>query len=266
MGITDVALNAVSAQAVTAATRGETTFDSTAGYYAKKTPIGCIDKSVRFNDIKVTTGATGTGKEMVYTFCDPSGFKGVSVKTNTLAQNSALYAEAAYTKANRGNVANSWYQVLFSATTTNGPATAAAITTAQAGPISRVWDPILVAQLTQGGMCCDAEYYSANGVGRGTISEVPAISAYDPPLTGGDMSGETSPGDMSPAPSQYSLPTTSSTAATQKANEAKQRKCATHITSMMKMNKAVAKTAAGTQTAPGAFGYDYSAINFPLWK
>merc|ERR1712078_417457 len=201
-------------------------------------------------------------------------------------------------KANRGNVANSWYQVLFSATTTNGPTNAAALTTAQADPISRVWDPILVAQLTQGGMCCDAEYYSANGVGRGTISEVPAISAYDPPLTGGDMSAETSPGDMCPAhskddgystttvgnvnqdnpaetellegqafyvslaPSQYSLPTTSSTAATQKANEAKQRKCATHITSMMKMNKAVAKTAAGTQTAPGAFGYDYSAIHF----
>merc|ERR1711937_257208 len=302
-GITDVALNAVSAQAVTAATRGETTFDSTAGYYAKKTPIGCIDKSVRFNDIKVTaTGATGTGKEMVYTFCDPSGFKGVSVKTNTLAQNKALYEEAAYTKANRGGVANSWYQVLFSATTTNGPTNAAALTTAQADPISRVWDPILVAQLTQGGMCCDAEYYSANGVGRGTVSEVGAISAYDPPLTGGDMSAENSPGVMCPAhskddgystttvgnvnqgnpaetellegqafyvslaPSQYSLPTTSSTAATQKANEAKQRKCATHITSMMKMNKAVAKTAAGTQTAPGAFGYDYSAINFPLWK
>merc|ERR1712224_1138791 len=38
-GITDVALNAVSAQAVTAATRGETTFDSTAGYYAKKHPL-----------------------------------------------------------------------------------------------------------------------------------------------------------------------------------------------------------------------------------
>merc|ERR1712224_297547 len=188
------------------------------------------------------------------------------------------------------------------ATTTNGPANAGAITTAQAGPISRVWDPILVAQLTQGGMCCDAEYYRANGVGRGTVSEVGAISAYDPPLTGGDMSAENSPGVMCPAhskddgystttvgnvnqdnpaetellegqafyvslaPSQYSLPTTSSTAATQKANEAKQRKCATHITSMMKMNKAVAKTAAGTQTAPGAFGYDYSAINFPLWK
>merc|ERR1711959_12126 len=62
-GITGVALYAVSAQDVTAATRGETTFDSTSGYYAKKTPIGCIDKSVRFNDIKVTaTAATGTGK------------------------------------------------------------------------------------------------------------------------------------------------------------------------------------------------------------
>merc|ERR1712072_482991 len=231
------------------------------------------------------TAATGTGKEMVYTFCDPSGFKGVSVATNTLTQNKALYEEAAYTKSSTGGVANSWYQVLFSATTTNGPANAAAITTAQAGPISKVWDPILVAQLTEGGMCCDAEYYSANGVGRGTVSEVGAISAYNPPLTGGDMSAETSPGVMCPAhskddcystttvgnvdqdnpaetellegqafyvslaPSQFSLPTTSTTAAT-------------HITSMMKMSKAVAQTAAGTQTAPGAFGYEYSAINF----
>merc|ERR1712072_1248395 len=83
------------------------------------------------------TAATGTGKEMVYTFCDPSGFKGVSVATNTLTQNKALYEEAAYTKSSMGGVANSWYQVLFSATTTNGPANAAAITTAQAGPISK---------------------------------------------------------------------------------------------------------------------------------
>merc|ERR1712072_174575 len=223
------------------------------------------------------TAATGTGKEMVYTFCDPSGFKGVSVATNTLTQNKALYEEAAYTKSSTGGVANSWYQVLFSATTTNGPANAAAITTAQAGPISKVWDPILVAQLTEGGMCCDAEYYSANGVGRGTVSEVGAISAYNSPLTGGDMSAETSPGVMCPAhskddgystttvgnvdqdnpaetellegqafyvslaPSQFSLPTTSTTAATQKANEAKQKQCATHITSMMKMSKAAAK-------------------------
>merc|ERR1712072_422284 len=117
---------------------------------------------------------------------------------------------------------------------------------------------------TEGGMCCDAEYYSANGVGRGTVSEVGAISAYNPPLTGGDMSAETSPGVMCPAhskddgystttvgnvdqdnpaetellegqafyvslaPSQFSLPTTSTTAATQKANEAKQKQCDAH--------------------------------------
>merc|ERR1712188_224869 len=63
------------------------------------------------------------------------------------------------------------------------------------------------------------------------------------------------------APSQYSLPTTSSTAATQTARAAKQKQCATHITSMMKLNKATAVTAEA-----GKFGHSYSAINFPLWK
>merc|ERR1712025_1146204 len=62
------------------------------------------------------------------------------------------------------------------------------------------------------------------------------------------------------------------------ANEAKQKQCATQITSMMKMNKeaivastgtaptfgaTVAESTAGT---PGKFGYSYSAIDFPLWK
>merc|ERR1712057_36907 len=63
------------------------------------------------------------------------------------------------------------------------------------------------------------------------------------------------------APSQYSLPTTSSTATTQTARTAKQKQCATHITSMMKVNKATAVTAEA-----GKFGHSYSAINFPLWK
>merc|ERR1712182_128987 len=79
-------------------------------------------------------------------------------------------------------------------------------------------------------------------------------------------------------PSQYSLPLTSTTDETQTANEAKQKQCATQITSMMKMNKnekvasdgtaptfgaTVAESTAGT---PGKFGYSYSAIDFPLWK
>merc|ERR1739848_782288 len=147
-----------------------------------------------------------------------------------------------------------------------------------------------------------------------------ASSAFNPPLSGGDMSTEDSPGLMCPAhgsgdgytlkteaaiyatvappmkeylegqafyaalaPSQYSIPTTSTTAATQTANAKKQQKCAEHITSMMKLNKiaesagaqAASGTAVATTTTAGGSGagdsetvftYDYSSINFPLWK
>merc|ERR1711959_276116 len=129
----------------------------------------------------------------------------------------------------------------------------------------------------------------------GTADGMP-VSGFVPPLSGGDMAAEVSPGGMCPAhskgttgsgtvgnaaqtnpamvellegqafyaalaPSQYSLPTTSSTATTQTARAAKQKQCATHITSMMKLNKATAVTAEA-----GKFGHSYSAINFPLWK
>merc|ERR1712072_511442 len=133
---------------------------------------------------------------------------------------------------------------------------------------------------TEGGMCCVAEYYSANGVGRGTVSEVGAISAYNPPLTGGDMSAETSPGVMCPAHSKDDGYSTTTVGNVDQDNPAETEllegqafyaslapsQFSLPITSMMKMSKAVAQTAAGTQTAPGAFGYEYSAINFPLWK
>merc|ERR1711959_246630 len=184
-----------------------------------------------------------------------------------------------------------------------GPANLAAITAITAGTINRVWDPIMAAQLTDGAMCCDALYYGPSGVGRPDIALTTAnenavpVTGYNPPLGGGNMVAEVSPGGMCPvhskstgydddtigsaaqtnpamvellegqafyaslAPSQYSLPTTSTTATTQTAREAKQKQCATHITSMMKLNK---KTA--VEAAAGTFGFSYSAINFPLWK
>merc|ERR1711886_10824 len=163
-----------------------------------------------------------------------------------------------------------------------------------------------------GGMCCDALYYGNEGVGRPTIEGVGPVSDYEPPLAGGDMAAESPVGTMCPmhgsgngyststvgnvnqvnpsetlllegqafyvslAPSPYSLPLTSTTAETQTANEAKQKQCATHITSMMKMSKAVAVESSGTPPSftatestagtPGKFGYSYSAIDFPLWK
>merc|ERR1711977_526600 len=69
------------------------------------------------------------------------------------------------------------------------------------------------------------------------------------------------------APSQYDIPTTSTTAATQTANAKKQKMCAEHITDMMKLSKVAANTpgtgAAGTIST---FANSYSAVEFPLWK
>merc|ERR1739848_836592 len=176
------------------------------------------------------------------------------------------------------------------------------------GKITKVWDPIMAAQLTEGGFCCNALYYSTDGVGRSaytsggtsggvTYKGTGSISSFTPPLSGGNMVGEDSPGGMCPAhskgdgystktdgsaaltnpamvellegqafyaalaPSRYSLPTTSTTATTQAARAAKQRKCADAITSMMKLNKK-----AKVDAAAGAFGFSYSAVEFPLWK
>merc|ERR1712182_195045 len=274
-------------------------------FYKKKTPIGCIGRDVRFSDIEVTIDSS---KKMVYTFCDPSGYKGATLATNTQLYDVNMKATGS------AATAGSYFATVFGTGTTNVPDTTAAITVAQAKQMSRVWDPVMATQLTQGGMCCDALYYGNEGVGRPTIAEVGPVSDYEPPLAGGDMAAESSVGTMCPmhgsgngyststvgnvnqvnpsetlllegqafyvslAPPQYSLPLTSTTAETQTANEAKQEQCATHITSMMKMNKkekvasdgtaptfgaTVAESTAGT---PGKFGYSYSAIDFPLWK
>jgi len=298
---------AVTANEVTAALRGQTEFVTTVDFYKKKTPIGCIGRDVRFSDIEVTIDSS---KKMVYTFCDPSGYKGASLATNTLATNTQLY-DVNMKATGSAATAGSYFATVFGTGTTNVPDTTAAITVAQAKQMSRVWDPVMAAQLTQGGMCCDALYYGNEGVGRPTIEGVGPVSDYEPPLAGGDMAAESPVGTMCPmhgsgngyststvgnvnqvnpsetlllegqafyvslAPSQYSLPLTSTTAETQTANEAKQKQCATHITSMMKMSKAVAVESSGTPPSftgtlstgtPGKFGYDYSAIDFPLWK
>merc|ERR1712078_282468 len=299
---------AVTANEVTAALRGQTEFVTTVDFYKKKTPIGCIGRDVRFSDITV---AIAGSKEMVYTFCDPSGYKGASNPDDSLATNTNLYDSNMKT-AGSGGTAGSYFATVFGTGTTNVPDTTADISEEQAKQMSRVWDPVMAAQLTQGGMCCDALYYGNEGVGRPTIEGVGPVSDYEPPLAGGDMAAESPVGTMCPmhgsgngyststvgnvnqvnpsetlllegqafyvslAPSQYSLPLTSTTAETQTANEAKQKQCATHITSMMKMSKAVAVESSGTPPSftateettgtPGKLGYDYSAIDFPLWK
>merc|ERR1712072_1525870 len=91
---------AVTAAAVTAATRGQNT--NSGADYTKIAPIGCIDASVAFLETKIystmvavtvggTTTAATTGKHMVIKPCDPEGYAGVSKNTNTLAQNLGLY-------------------------------------------------------------------------------------------------------------------------------------------------------------------------------
>merc|ERR1711907_843373 len=248
------------------------------------------------------------------------GYKGAANPDDSLATNTNLYNSNMKTATPSGGSAvpapaGSYFATVFGTGTSAAvPDETAVITEVQAAAMSRVWDPVMAAQLTQGGMCCDALYYGEAGVGRPTIAGVGPVSEFEPPLAGGVMAAESSVGTMCPmhrsgngyststvgnvnqvnpsetlllegqafyvslAPSQYSLPLTSTTAETQTANEAKQKQCATHITSMMKMNKEaiVASTGTaptfaatspfGTAGTPGKFGYSYSAIDFPLWK
>merc|ERR1711937_788432 len=299
---------AVTTGDVTAALRGQTVFDNSADFYKKKTPIGCIGRDVRFSDITVDIAG---GKKMVYTFCDPSGYKGAANPDDSLATNTNLYNSNMKTATPSGGSAvpapaGSYFATVFGTGTSAAvPDETAVITEVQAAEMSRVWDPVMSAQLTQGGMCCDALYYGEAGVGRPTIAGVGPVSEFEPPLAGGVMAAESSVGTMCPmhgsgngyststvgnvnqvnpsetlllegqafyvslAPSQYSLPLTSTTAETQTANEAKQKQCATHITSMMKMSKAVAVESSGTPPSftgtlaestagtPGKFGYSY---------
>merc|ERR1719359_1226530 len=337
----------VSTQKIIAATRGEDAYSATTDY-SKKTPIGCIGPNVFFSDLVIPTGTGGAQlANMIYSFCDPTGMKGVAKSEYNLNQNLFLYANAAGTASTVAPGTNTYFQQVQGIAT--GTATAkptAAVTKAQCGVIQHVWDPIMAAQLTQGAFCCNAEYYGPDGLGRaqpyyqsgntgavanqgialptGVVAPTGTglLSAFNPPLVGGDMSAESSPGDMCPAhgsgngytaktysaiyaqtsppmkellegqafyaalaPSQYSLPTTSTTAATQTARAKKQKKCAEHITSMMKLNKkaeslgamvtnpadntATEATATGSGTSSAAetvFDYSYSSIDFPLWK
>merc|ERR1711862_797471 len=130
---------AVTANEVTAALRGQTEFVTTVDFYKKKTPIGCIGRDVRFSNIEVTIDG---GKKMVYTFCDPSGYKGASNPDDSLATNTNLYDVNMKTA---GSItAGSYFATVFGTGTTgtggtnaNAPDTTAAITVAQAKQMSR---------------------------------------------------------------------------------------------------------------------------------
>merc|ERR1711985_101472 len=100
---------AVTANEVTAALRGQTEFVTTVDFYKKKTPIGCIGRDVRFSNIEVTIAG---GKKMVYTFCDPSGYKGASNPDDSLATNTNLY-DVNMKTAGSGATAGSYFATVF---------------------------------------------------------------------------------------------------------------------------------------------------------
>jgi len=305
--------------AITAATRGEAAYVAGSDY-SKKTPTGCIGPDVYFDNPVAVIQNT---KKMVYTFCNPDGYKGVARSDFTLANNINLYTLPAGTQVNG---VDTYAKTVFGGATkdmttiTNGDAD-----TQEGVNVRHVWDPVMAAQLTDGGFCCAALYYGPDGTGRAqpyfaaagaavnTITGQSAatvrptgtglLSGFVPPLSGGDMTSAVSPGTMCPAhgsgngktaktvanigldnpalkellegqafyaalaPSQYDIPTTSTTAATQTANAKKQRMCAEQITDMMKLSKVAANTpgtgAAGTIST---FANSYSAVEFPLWK
>jgi hypothetical protein len=191
-------------------------------------PIACIDSSVCFNDIIVPSSSAApgalaandalnggvVGNSRCVRLCDPKGAPALpGTAATTYAARKAIYA------TNRISTAT---------TVTNQP------TPAVGSSGSGYWDPITAAQASLGGFCCDAQYYSVDGIGRdvaeyGTIATTPAAasagtsatipdgtgpqnigvqvgfvanSQYTTQPTGGIMAQEVSPGVMCPVSSK----------------------------------------------------------------
>merc|ERR1711904_346314 len=82
--------------AITATTRGESEYVAGSDY-TKKTPTGCIGPNVYFSN---PVAVIANSKKMVYTFCNPDGYKGVARSDFTLANNINLYTLPAGTQVN----------------------------------------------------------------------------------------------------------------------------------------------------------------------
>merc|ERR1711959_737384 len=247
------------------------------------TPTACIGPDVIFNDVPNSGTATGVGGANAaaeapafgVALCDPNGIKPENIAgvvgpagadlvlpipapTQTYAQNKLWYSGAAGANA-AGGLRNG---VLLG--------------------VQKFWDPITAAQASGGAFCCDALYYSKDGIGRGSVGANPPIvevtknADFKPvPFVGASMDPQVVPGGVctdgkpttsvkeglsaaknveeeeflegqafyaSLAPSQYVLPKVNSVAVTQTANAAKQKKCAQTLTKMLKMNKVSAGT------------------------
>merc|ERR1712124_48476 len=154
----------------------------------------------------------------VYTFCDPSGYQGTSDPAESLEENKKLYETANSGVLKPDGVAGSSYfqRVFGDGTGGNGvPNEATDITVEQAKQMSRVWDPVMAAQPPVGTMC--PMHGSGNGYSTSTVGNVNQVNPKETLLLEGQAFY------VSLAPSQYSLPLTSTTDETQTANEAKQK-------------------------------------------
>merc|ERR1712072_946830 len=241
---------------IEAASRGRTTVGT-----ATSAPIGCIGPDVQFAEITTcgiaggltcaaadaTSNRAGVGLKL----CVPNG---KIPPPGVLAATTGSTRIAAY----RG--------------TAGAPGTAAN----PGSSLTGFWDPVTVALATNGAFCCNSMVYSSEGLGRPDMTGIAKPSAFVPPMVGGNMVAETSPGGMyngasttaglsaykNPtqvnqlegqafyacmAPMQYTLQTTSANAATQKIRADKQKICAETITKMLKIDSAAsASTPTGT--------------------
>jgi len=261
------------------ATRGipQTGAAPAGGLLTKATPTACIGPTVLFNDV-VNTGvdtglpgdaAAGGGNpalpRQAIALCDPNGYipgdaAAAGAPAGTLGAPAVPSTTATFAT---NKIYYSGIQNADAAQTRPGVKK----------DIQKFWDPITAAQASGGARCCDALYYSADGVGLGGTVGVTGIqknSAFEPnALVGGAMESQTVPGTMcsdgsatssvkkglsgalnvkekeflegqaffaSVAPSMYVLPKVNSVQATQTANAAKQKKCAQTMTKMLKMN------------------------------
>merc|ERR1712072_449355 len=240
---------------IEAASRGRTTVGT-----ATSAPIGCIGPDVQFAEITTcgiadgltcaaadaTSNRAGVGLKL----CVPNG---KIPPPGVLAATTGSTRIAAY----RG--------------TAGAPGTAAN----PGSSLTGFWDPVTVALATNGAFCCNSMVYSSEGLGRPDMTGIAKPSAFVPPMVGGNMVAEPSPGGMyngasttaglsaykNPtqvnqlegqafyacmAPMQYTLQTTSANAATQKIRADKQKICAETITKMLKIDSAAS---ASTPTA-----------------
>merc|ERR1719247_1056016 len=240
---------------IEAASRGRTTVGT-----ATAAQIACIGPDVQFAEITTCGKADGLTCDAR---ADNDRRAGVGLK---LCVPNGKIPPPGVLAATTGSTRTAAYM-----STTGAPGITGALGTAHTG----FWDPVTVAMVTNGAFCCNALVYSSEGLGRPDMTGIVKPSAFVPPMVGGNMVAEASPGGMyngasttaglsaykNPtqvnqlegqafyacmAPMQYTLQTTSTNAATQKIRADKQKICAETMTKMLKIDSTAS---ASTPTA-----------------